>query len=180
MNRRRVLATVGSFPLLAPGCFGVQRFGSGPEEAYDSERLVEFGWQEESPLVGGLGPHSEMQYSVAVIDSPMDDDVNRTFLRENDGEDLLTFLDETAFETNRILALQARHSGGWRYLDADSLRLDVGKRIDGSISIGTAEGGNAAENRETLFVRVGVAEHDPTEARITIRGEDEAITVETE
>lgn len=180
MNRRRVLATVGSFPLLAPGCFGVQRFGSDSEEAYDSERMVEFGWQAESPLVGGLELHSETQYYAAVIDSPSDDDVNRTFLRENDGEDLLTFLDETTFETNRILALQARHSGGWRYLDVESLHLDVGERIDGSISIGAAEGGAGAENRETLFVRVGVAEHDPTEARITIREEDEAVTVETE
>ncbi|GAB3672788.1 hypothetical protein GCM10028856_26570 [Halopiger thermotolerans] len=141
--------------------------------------MVELSWREESPLVDGLGRHSEVQYSVAVVDSPSDPDVNRAYLRENDGEALLDFLDETTFETTRILALQARHSSGARYLHVDSLRLDVGERIDGSISIGTAEGGNGAENRETLFVRVGTGERDPTDARITVRGDDEAVTVES-
>ncbi|QLG26899.1 hypothetical protein HUG10_04790 [Halorarum halophilum] len=180
MDRRRLLLAAGSFVLLTPECASTRTTSRATGEIHDSEKLIEFGWQEESPLVGGLSPRSETRYHLAVVGSSSDNDVNRGFLRENDGEHLLTFLDETSFGTNRILALQARHSSGARYLDAESLRLDVGERIEGSISIGTAEGGATALTRETLFVRFEVGENEPTDARITVQGFDGDVTVSSE
>lgn len=177
MDRRRFLVTAGSFALLSAGCVSTQNASNVPGEVHDSEKMVEFGWQEESPLVDGISAHSERRYHVAVIESSSDDDVNREFLHENDGEHLLTFLDETSFGTNRILALQARHSSGARYFDAESVRIDVGEQLKGSISIGTAEGGAAAENRETLFVRIEVDEEQPTDARIIVHEKDGDVTV---
>lgn len=142
--------------------------------------MVESGWKEESPLVGGLSPHSERDYYIVVIDSPTDSDVNREYLRQNDGQHLLTFLDETSFETERILALQARHVGTSRYLDTDSLEIDVGERIEGTISISSAEGGGGAETRETLFVRVEANTQNLTGARITIHENENSVTVTTD
>jgi hypothetical protein len=141
--------------------------------------LVETGWQEESPLVGGLSPHSETDYYLAVIESSSDSDVNREYLRQNDGQHLLTFLDETSFETERILALQARHMSTARHLDPDSLEIDVGEQIKGTISIGSAEGGGGAESRETLFVRIEIGSRNPTGARITIHENENSVTVTT-
>lgn len=177
MNRRCLLVTASSFVLLPSGCLSASSPSNSTGGDYESENMIKFGWEEESPLVGGLSPHSESQYHVAVIESSSDSDVNREYLRENEGEHLLTFLDETSFEMRRILAIQARHSSGARYLDANSLRIDVDEQIEGSISIGTAEGGAGAENRETLFVRIEVDEAKPTNVQITIQEEDGDVTV---
>ncbi|QLG27414.1 hypothetical protein HUG10_07565 [Halorarum halophilum] len=177
MNRRRLLVAVGPSTLLLSGCLTSPDENRVPDEAYDSETMVEFGWQEESPLAGGLTSHSESRYHVAVIGSASDSNVNRAFLRENDGDHLLAFLDETPFETERILALQARHSSGARYLDAESIRIDVGEQLEASIAIGTTEGGAAAENRETLFVRFEVNDENPRRARVVDHEQGGDVTV---
>lgn len=176
MKRRDILATTAPLVLLPAGCLNTQNSHSD-SESYESAKLVEIGWQEESPLLGGLSPHSETDYYLAVIDSPSDSDVNREYLRQNDGQHLLTFLDETSFETERILALQARHMSTARHLDADSLEIDVGDRIEGKISIGSAEGGGGAESRETLFVRLEVGTQNPTGTRITVHESENSVTV---
>lgn len=178
MKRRDILATTVPLGLLPAGCLRV--FPSRSDSrSYESANLVELGWQEESPLVGGLSPHSETDYYIAIIDSPSDSDVNQEYLRRNDGRHLLAFLDETSFETERILALQARHTNTAQYFDADSLDVDVGERIEGAISIGSGEGGGGAENRETLFVRIEVGSQNPTGARITIREDGNSAAVTT-
>lgn len=176
MKRRDILATTVPLVLLSAGCLSTQNSHSD-SGSYESANLVETGWQEESPLVGGLSPHSETEYYIAVIDSQSDSDVNREYLRQNDGQHLLAFLDETSFGTERILALQARHISTARHLNADSLDIDVGERIEGTISISSAEGGGGAESRETLFVRIEVKTQNPTGARITIHENENSVTV---
>lgn len=179
MKRRGILVTTAPLVLLPGGCLST-RSSRSDSESYESARLVETGWQEESPLVGGLSPHSERDYYIALVESLSDGDVNRAYLRRNDGRHLLAFLDETSFETERCLAIQARHTSTARYLDADSLDIDVDDRIEGTVSIGSAEGGDGAESRETLFVRVEVGTRNPTGARITIRENGDSVTVTTE
>lgn len=179
MKRRYILTTTAPLVLLPAGCLSTQNSPSD-SESYESAKLVETGWQEESPLVGGLSPHSEMDYYIAVIESPSDRGVNREYLRENDGQHLLAFIDETSFETEQILAIQAHHMSTARHLDVDSLDIDVAEQIEGTISIGSAEGGGGAENRETLFARIEVDTQNPTGARLTIHENKNSVTVTTD
>lgn len=178
MKRRDILIATTPLVLLPGGCLSTQNSRSD-SSSYESAKMVETGWQEESPLVGGLSPHSEADYYIAIVESPSDSNVNREYLRQNDGQHLLTFLDETSFETERIFAVQARHTSTARYLDTDSLDIDVGTRIEGTISISSAEGGGDAVTRESLFVRIEVDTRNPTEARITIHENENSVTVTT-
>lgn len=145
--------------------------------SYESERLVEFGWSESGPLADSLTLNSDSEYRVAVLESPDDSGVDREYLREEDGNNLLAFLDGTDFETYRILAVQVHFTSGAWYIDLDSIRLDVGTEITGTIEIGTAEGGSGADNRYTVFVRAPVDGSDPTRARITFDAEENSTTV---
>jgi len=184
MKRRDVLVITAPVVVLPAGCLRTQNSKRNSESSestqYESTKLIEIVRQEKSPLVDGLSPHSETKYHVAVVDSPSNSAVNREYLRQNDGQDLLAFLDKTSFETERILALQARHMSTARYLDPPSLEIDVDERIEGTISIGSAEGGGGAVTRETLFVRIEVDAQNPTGARITIHENEDSVTVTTD